>query len=172
MEFESPADAWYVWFGVAVVSLGVVGVVVAFPTGPPPDAAATANAIDRVAASEYGASGTHRHDGDELRIGTKQIWLRNDAGTSHATVSVGTLTPVFAADGDLNRIGQQLVDGKPPKQLVAESIRFDDEAELQAAFESLRAALDRDGPSWRRAIGELRVRRVTLDGESIVLIDG
>lgn len=172
MEFESPADAWYVWFGVAVVSLGVAGIVVTFPTAPPPDATATANAIDRVAASEYGASVTHPHEGDERRFGTKQLWLRNAAGTSYATVAIGTLTPISAAEGDLYQIGKQLLEGKTPERLLTESIKFEEEADLRVAFESLRAAIDREGPKWRPATGDIRVRSVTLDGESIVLIDG
>jgi len=64
MELESPADAWYVWFGVALVSLAFVGVVASFPTEPPPDTAEAADAIDRVTASGYNATAEYEHNAD------------------------------------------------------------------------------------------------------------
>jgi len=47
MDWEAPVDAWSVWLAVALVSIAVAGVVLSFPTGPPPDANQAANAIER-----------------------------------------------------------------------------------------------------------------------------
>nr|WP_225333604.1 hypothetical protein [Halomicrobium urmianum] len=55
--FDVPVDAWYVWLGVAAASVTALGTVAALPSGTPPDAAAAADAIDRVAAGPPGSSG-------------------------------------------------------------------------------------------------------------------
>jgi hypothetical protein len=52
MNLEAPADAWYVWVGVALVSMTVAGVVGGLPSQPPPDSQTAANTVDRVAVSE------------------------------------------------------------------------------------------------------------------------
>lgn len=170
MELETPADAWYVWVGVAIVSVGVAGIALGLPSQPPPDANEAANAIDRVAASQYGASASFDHDAEAVRIGPKQIALRNDGGTAHASIAVGSMTPVFETEGRLYRAGSALVDGEPVPQVVADS-SFESERALREAFEQSRQRLDREGANWRAAEGNLRVRAVRLDGETVVLVD-
>ncbi|AHG00753.1 hypothetical protein HALLA_05955 [Halostagnicola larsenii XH-48] len=49
MELEAPADAWYVWLALSIVSIAIVGIVLGLPTGPPPDANEAANTIERTA---------------------------------------------------------------------------------------------------------------------------
>lgn len=170
MEFESPADAWYVWVGVAIVSVGVAGVALGLPSVPPPDANEAANGIDRVAASQYGASASFDHDAETVRIGPKQIAMRNDGGTAHASIAVGSMTPVFETKDELHRAATALVDGEPTPQVVAES-GFESERALREALQQARLRLDREGANWRPTSGKLRARAVRLDGETVVLVD-
>jgi hypothetical protein len=170
MELETPADAWYVWVGVAIVSVGVAGVALGLPSKPPPDATEAANAVDRVAASQYGASASFDHDAEAIRIGPKQIAMRNDGGTAHASIAVGSMTPVFETDGELHRAATALVGSEPVPRVIAES-SFESERALREALEQTQMRLDREGANWRAAEGDLRVRAVRLDGETIVLVD-
>lgn len=170
MELETPADAWYVWVGVAIVSVGVAGVAIGLPSEPPPDATEAANAIDRVAASQYGASASFDHEADAIRIGPKQIGMRNDGGTAHASIAVGSMLPVFATEGERHRAATALADGEPVPQVVADS-SFESERALREALEQSQRRLDREGASWRAAAGTLRVRAVRLGGETVVLVD-
>lgn len=172
MEFESPADAWYVWIGVAIVSVGAAGIALGLPGEPQPDATEAAAAVDRVAASEYGASGSYVHDGDEVRLGTRQIGLRNDGGSSHASVAIGSLTPIGVADGELYEAGRALLAGRQPSEIVASFDRFDNESTLEADLAGIRREIDRAGATWQPASGELRFRAVEIDGETVVVIDG
>lgn len=171
MELESPADAWYTWVGVALVSVAVGGIVLGLPSQPPPDATGAANTVDRVATSEAGASATVEHGAAEIRIGTRQLWLRNDAGSAHASVAFDSLTPVHATESDTREVASALLAGKPPEAVVAES-RFASQSALRRALADARRRLDREGAAWRPANGQLRVRVVTLDGERVILIAG
>jgi len=170
MELETPADAWYVWIGVATVSIGVAGVALGLPAEPPPDANEAANTIDRVAASQYGASASFDHDAEAIRIGPKQIAMRNDGGTAHASIAVGSMTPVFETEGELHRTATALVDGEPVPQVVSDS-SFESERALREALEAVRLRIDREGAHWQTAEGNLRVRAVRLGGETVVLVD-
>jgi len=170
MELESPADAWYVWVGVAVVSVGVAGVAIGLPSQPPPDATEASNAVDRVAATQYGASATFEHDADSVRIGTRQIALRNDGGTAHASVAIASMTPVDATDGRLHRAATGLLDGARVSAVIDQH-GFTSERDLREAFATARTRLDREGTNWRVGDGRLRVRAVALDGETVVLVD-
>lgn len=169
MEIEALADAWYVWVGVAVVSVAVGAVVLGLPTGPPPDAAAAANAADRVAVSEYGTAVAYDHRAQKARIGTKQIALRNAAGTDHASVAFGALTPVNAADGTLRSALEALLAGEDPAVVAAET-GFESERALGDAMTELRHRIDRDGTEWRRLDGPLLVRSVRIGNETAVLV--
>lgn len=169
MEIEALADAWYVWVAVAVVSVAVGGVTVGLPTEPPPDAGGVAEAADRVAVSEYGTGVTYEHGAERARIGTRQIALENDAGTTHASVSFGPLTPVNAAEGDLRHALEALLAGTEPGIVAAES-RFGSERSLHDALVDFRARLDHDGVEWHRVDGPVRIRSVRVAGEVIVLI--
>jgi len=35
MDLEAPADAWYVWLAVSIISAAVAGIALGLPTGPP-----------------------------------------------------------------------------------------------------------------------------------------
>ncbi|QLH80157.1 DUF7283 family protein [Halosimplex pelagicum] len=162
MELESPADAWYVWFGVALVSLAFVGVVASFPSEPPPDTAEAADAIDRVTASGYNATAEYEHDADRWYVANKTIVMKNDGGTTRASLSYARVVPVWAdrsppdgPDGDLRAVLRG----------TSASGEYDDPAEFRAdvrkASEFAENSIDDPSvPKWRIADGRLVVRHV------------
>jgi len=98
MDFEAPVDAWYVWMGVAVVSLSIAGVALSLPTTAPPDANAAANTVDSVGSKPYTASATYEHDADQYWASNETILLRNDGGTTRATIRFGLMAPAWPKD--------------------------------------------------------------------------
>lgn len=170
MELETPADAWYVWVGVALVSVAVAGVALTLPPEPPPDADAAANTIDRVGTSEYPASATAEHEATYARIGTTQIALRNDGGTDHATVAFGPITPVAASSGASRQASEALLAGTEPAQLVSEHTEFDSEKALRDALREVRLTVDEDGSNWQRTDGRIQIRSVSIAGEWVILV--
>ena len=172
MEIEAIADAWYVWVGIAIVSVAVGGVVLSLPSEPPPDASVAANTADHVATSEYGASAIYEHDAESVRIGTRQIALRNDGGIEYASVTFASLTPRYAATGELAKAADALLSGVEPSQFVADDRHFETETQLRDEFRDLRLAVDRRGPTWHETTGKLRVRAVHIADETVVLIEG
>lgn len=173
MDFETPVDAWYVWFGVALTSVAIAGVALSLPAQPPPDATGAANTIDRVAGSTHFAGASYDHDADAARIDTGRISMRNDGGTAHASIAFESLTPVSAVtDSTAHDALSLLLHGTPPST-VLERPEFDalEEADLRnAAIDARVDRLERP-PSWRPAGEQLHVRRVELDGEIVVLVD-
>ncbi|MFC7237514.1 hypothetical protein ACFQS4_04660 [Saliphagus sp. GCM10025317] len=161
MDWDAPLDAWYVWMAVALVSLAVAGVALAVPTGPPPDANGAANAIDRIAASPYQASGSYAHDGDEVRVTARTIELRNRHGTSHATVSFGTVVPASGVRGLENVTYGAAYENEYDEPYVPPEYRF-----LEAVDDAASAS-----PEWRPATGDVVVRRVTLDSRLLEILD-
>ena len=184
MDFEAPLDAWYVWIGVAFVSIALLSLAVALPSEPPPDAEATASAIDRVAASEYGAATEHTHDGTDIRVGPEQIALRNDAGTDYAHVSYGQMVPVYAATTEANRttLEDVLAGTKPLDETQEDTVRAtatthetgdwhsgDGDDWHPAEGDDWQSA---NGDDWYPADGTLRARALTIDDERYVLVSG
>lgn len=169
MNLEAPADAWYVWVGVALVSIAVAGVVAGLPGQPPPDATKAANTVDRVAASEYGTTAVYEPDAEAARIGTRQIGLRNDGGTQYASVSIEVMTPVAAARGATHAAGTALLSGASPREAV-EQTAIDSERELRERLAAVRDRIDRMGANWRPITGQVRMRSVRIDGGVVVLV--
>lgn len=173
MDFEAPVDAWYVWIAVSLVSVAVAGIAIGLPSGPPPDANRAANAVDGVTGSSYEANGSYEHDADEVRIDGKRISMRNEHGTSHASIAYGTVVPVMD-DEDLETVaaggavaGQ--FDGE--YEVVRRSASRTDPGEYTntgSGGEFLKqltiAGPDNDG-EWRTADGEVHVRTVSLGGD-------
>lgn len=165
MELESPADAWYVWFGVALVSLTFVGVVASFPSEPPPDAAEAADAIDRVTASGYNASAEYEHNADRWYVANKTIVMKNDGGIARESLSYARVVPVWAdrgpphaPDGDLEAVlhgtpVSSQYDGPNPREAFRDDV-------IQASALAESSLSDPDVPKWRIADGELVVRHV------------
>lgn len=160
MDWEAPVDAWYVWFGVGIVSLAFAGIALSVSAVPPPDAAAAANTIDETAASRYGATATYEHDADRFWAGPKEFALRNDGGTSRATVAFGTIT-LARHDGSLSAI----LHGDDPRD------HFDSPAEFEATAESVQGRMLDERGTWREPTGVLRVRTVTWRNVRVTLVN-
>jgi len=173
MDFETPVDAWYVWVGVAVASVAIAGVALALPTQPPPDATAAANTIDAVAGSTQTATASYDHDAVAVRLDTGRISLRNDAGTAHAAVAFGSLTPLSAVENEtVRRALERIVRGGQPTDVLSQPT-FDtlSEGDLRNAAARARGTRRSSGAEWRPATSQLTVRRLTLAGETVVLVD-
>jgi len=170
MDWEAPVDGWYVWFGVGLVSVGLAAFVLGLPSQPPPDATTAANTIDRVSSSYHQAAADYEHDATAIKIDTKQVWLRNDGGTTQESVAFGSLTPVDAvADDDKREALERIVHGQHPG-VVLQNYSFGAAALLDEA-EDTRERIDRQGAKWRPAEGALSVRKTDIGGETIVLVD-
>ena len=166
MDLEAPADAWYVWFGVVLVTLAFAGVALSIPTEPSPDTAEAANTIDSVAASSYNASGSYDHDANEVQIGLKQIALRNSGGVGRETIAFGEMLPVRVVDdADHTADGMDVLLGERPENV------FEDESELEEWVDRTRDALLDNEAEWMPATGELRVKRIHMGETSVTLID-
>ncbi len=152
--FDTPIDAWYVWFGVGTASVAALGVVLGLPAAAPPDATGAADAVDAVASAPPGATTTHDLDATEYRIDRHRIALRTAGGTAGAAFAYGPVTP--APDGRLAR----LRDGAAPSAV------FDSPAALATTAGAARA---RNG-TWRPAPDELRVRRVEWGEVDVTLV--
>lgn len=160
MDLEAPADAWYVFIGVSLVSVAVAGVALGFPMGVEPDAGGAMTQIDEVAGSEYDEKATQDHNADRYWVDSKRIGLKNQFGTARATVSFGTIAPVYH-----NESLQSVLAGKSAKD------EFDSKSEFQAEVERGQENATIDGErQWRAADGELRVRKVTWGGYSVTLV--
>lgn len=151
---DTPADAWYIWVGLAIVATVTLGVASGLPTSPSPDAAAAAGTVDSVAASQYATADEHHlPNADAARIGANSLSLRGPGGEDHARFGYGPVTPV--AGGALETV----LGGTPPGRV------FD----TPGAFErALRTARSRT-PRWQR-IDWLTVRRVSWEGVDAVLV--
>jgi len=170
MDFETPVDAWYVWVGVATVGIAIAGVAIQLPSQPSPDATKAVNTIDSVASSPQHAHASYEHDAEAVKFDTKRVSLRNDGGTDHASIAFGSMTPLTAIDNDEKREAlDRILSGQLPSNVLDE-YPFDERALLDVAA-SGRAQLDTEGGDWRPADGVFRVRKIDLDGESLLLVD-
>lgn len=170
MDLEAPLDAWYVWLGVAVTSLVLVGVALDLPTEPPPDSDELVNSVDRVGASPYGAQAVADHNAEEVKIGTQQLSLRNERGTSRTVVAYGPMTPLSAIeDPAIHAALDRVLDGAQPANVSDE--RSIPERNLAEEAQTTTDRVAHEGGTWEPAAGVLRVRRVTLDGKPFLLVD-
>lgn len=156
---DVPLDSLYAWFGLSLASVALVGAVAGLPTTPPPNAADAATTVDRVAAAEYDATAEHPLDASAVRIESRRISLRNDAGTAHATFGFGPVTPVPASDSPLRSV----LHGAPPEDA------FDSPTAFQQAVVDARA--ESDDAAWREVDRTLVVRRTSWEGVDVVLVD-
>lgn len=160
MDLEAPVDAWYVWLGVTLVSVGLAGVVVGLPSEPPPDAERVAGALDRVGASEHDAAASLDHDAEAIRIDSERIAMRSDGGTARARVSFGPVVPVHTLD--LNATERRALDGF----LAGERLLPPLEATLAAGVADLRT----ETGEWYPADGTVRARGASVAGQRVVLV--
>jgi hypothetical protein len=150
-----PIDAWYTWLGLSLAGIALVGVAATLPTTPPPAAADAAETVDRTAATEHPATAEHPLDARSIRVGARQLGLRNDAGTTHATFAFGPVTPAAGSDGL-----RAVLRGAPP------STRFRSGTALCNAATAAR----RQTPQWRPVDGPLLVRHVVWEGCDVTLV--
>lgn len=156
MDLETPADAWYVWLAVSLVSLAMAGIAIGLPTGPPPDAAKAANSIEHVSGAEtYEATTGYQHDADEVRIDGKTISMRNDHGTAHSSIAYGQVVPVMGHD----RL-ENVAHGTAIGDEYAAEIEAPGETGIDAFLEDVRTAQEETAGEWRYADGELRATTV------------
>jgi hypothetical protein len=147
-------DALWVWVALGLAATAFLGVATGFPTTPPPEASAAANAIDAVAASGSAATATHPVLADSVRLGPHRVALRNGAGSSSAALAYGPVVVVGGRDGLA-----AVLDGAWPGRI------FDGEAAFRRA---LAAARDRT-PTWRGA-DSIHVRHVSWRGVDVTLV--
>lgn len=155
VDLEAPADVWYVWVGLSLVSVGLFGFVLAVPDRPPPDAERVAAQLDRVGAGGPDARAVLTHGASELRLDYERVQLRNDAGVDRARVSIASLVPARAVEADPDQI-EAVLAGRSPPESVATAI--------------LAAHPVAPTDSWQPATGTLRARAVTVEGRRLVLV--
>ncbi|WP_248897502.1 DUF7283 family protein [Haloplanus halobius] len=153
--FGVPVDAWYVWLGLSLASIALIGVGAALPTAPPPSAATAAETVDRTAVTAHTAAAELPLSAREIRLTPAAIGLRNDAGTTHATFAFGPVTPVVGTAALL-----AVLHGATPGS------RFDSGATLCDAAASARERT----PRWRRADDPLVVRHLVWEGCDVTLV--
>jgi hypothetical protein len=162
MEFEAPMDAWIVYVGVATVGVAILGVALGFSPIPPPDATAAANAIDSAGGSEIGGITTYEHDAESFWLDRQQIALKNDGGTSKATIAFDTMTGVYYDDSE------QLADvlyGTPIDTVFSDA-SDPDRAFLAAVAEAQIKAASKRG-EWKSAQGTVRAKKINIPDLSI-----
>ena len=150
-----PVDAWYVWLGLSLASIALVGVGATLPTGPAPAAADAADTVDRTASTAHPATAEHPLNAVAVRVGPRRLGLRNDAGTTHATFAFGPVTPATKS-----RALRSVLRGAPPAS------RFDSGAALCDAGTDARNRT----PRWRPADSPLIVRHVVWEGCDVTLV--
>lgn len=147
------ADSLLTWTGLTLAAAAFLGAALAVPHAPPPDATAVADAVDRVAASDYDAAATVDIAADEVRVGPRRLSLRGDGGTTHA-VFAERVVPA-RPDSPLDRV----LRGGDPDPLF----------ETPGAF-ARAAALAWNRPAEWRSTETLRVRHVVWGGVDVVLV--
>lgn len=164
--FDAPLDAWYVWFGVTVVSLALLGVAIELPTAPPPNAASVADTVDSVAGCSYTATAEHPISARKIKLGPRRLGLEGAGGTAHSTFAYGPIVPVIGATtGKYGRSGKRLdrvLSGSPPSAV------FDSPTDFRAAIRNSRERR----PVWKRAERTLRARCVSWEGVDATLVSG
>ncbi|WP_332898329.1 DUF7283 family protein [Haladaptatus sp. CMSO5] len=153
--FDLPAESVYVWFGVSVVSVAVLGVALSLPTTTPAATGPLTTSIDRVAASPYNATGEHPVSADRIKLGSQRVATETGDTVSHSTFSYGPITPVSRGTA-LWRVLQ----GAPPGTVFDTARSFE-----QACIEA------RETPAtWRPAPRRLTMRKLTWEGVNATLV--
>lgn len=162
MDLEAPADAWYVFIGVSIISFAVAGVVMGLPTGQGPDANGAIEEIDSVAGSTYEDDAKVDHRAEQFWVGSKRIGLKNDHGTATESVSFGTLAPVYNDSSNLTAV----LTGTNAEEVYASKTEFQDDI-----ADERNKTFDDGDPVWHEADGELRIRKVIWGDYSVTIVD-
>lgn len=156
MDLETPVDAWYVWLAVSIVSAAVAAIALGFPTGPSPDANRAANTIEQTAGSPYQGSSTADHDATAIKFDGRTVAMRNEHGTTRATLTYGHVVPVM---GD-ERL-ENVAAGRSFEEAYAAEIADPDENALDIFLADIESADAENSGEWQTANGPLRTRTVT-----------
>lgn len=166
MDFEAPADAWYVYVAVVIISVTFAGIAVGIPSMPPPDAQQAANTIEAATGSEYASSASYEHDADVVTIDRRTITMKNEYGTAHASFSYGTVVPVNGHDRLENVTGGQSLEDAYNDEL--DDPHTDGTATF---FEEIDGADADNSGDELHADGELVVRTVAVREDSAIGLD-
>ena len=158
MDFETPADAWYTYVAVSIVSVSLAGLAIGVATGPPPDAQQAANAIEGATGSEYTASGSYDHDADTVTINRRTISMENEHGTTHASFSYGIVVPVNG-HGRL----ENLTAGASFEDEYRSELADPDTHAVEVFTAEVEDAFDDNTGEPLSANGELRARQLVVD---------
>jgi hypothetical protein len=165
MDLEAPVDAWYVWFGVALMTTAIAGVALSLPTEPAPDAKTAANVIEEGTTSQFNTSATYEHGADEVKITEIRIALRNDGGIDRATLAFGNMTPVLEhPDESQIQKGINITLGADPSE------EFEGPAEMAEWARKAREGANNSTNEWRTANDTLHVRTVQWGKESVTFV--
>ncbi|PGF16718.1 hypothetical protein CP556_11715 [Natrinema sp. CBA1119] len=156
MDLEAPVDAWYVWLAVSIVSAAVAGIALGLPTGPPPDTNRAANMIEQTAGSSYNASATYDHDATEIKFDGRTLAMRNEHGTSRASLSYGHVVPVMGHE----RL-ENLTAGRSFEEEYAAELDDTETHALDDFLEDVEDAYADNTGEWRTADDQLRVRTIS-----------
>ncbi|GAB3664943.1 DUF7283 family protein [Halopiger thermotolerans] len=163
MDFETPADAWYTYVAVSIVSVALAGLAVGIAPGPTPDADRAADAIEAATGSEYAASATYEHDADRTTINRQTITMANEHGTAHATFAYGAVVPVNGHE----RL-ENLTDGRSFDNEYDAALE-DPQTDAAAEFFADVAAAEADNAGESlRTDGELVARTVAVEADDAV----
>ncbi|WP_248518189.1 DUF7283 family protein [Salinarchaeum laminariae] len=149
-----PIDAWYVWIGVSMVSLAVLGVAVAVTPEPPSRATPAAETIEEVAASRAPASATYPIDADRVLVSEYRLVIEGEDREA-VTIDHGRMTPAERGT-DLRRVAL----GASPNEL------FESTATFAEAIETARDERRRIEPAGDRLI----VRKLSYGGTDVTLV--
>lgn len=90
----APIDTWYIWIGITAASTVLLGVISAIPAADSPAASSAADAIDRVATSQYATVGEHPVPaGGVVRFTPETITIRTETGEQTAPLGYGPVVP-------------------------------------------------------------------------------
>lgn len=156
MDLEAPIDSWYVWLAVSTISAAVAGIALGLPAGPPPDANRAANTIEQTAGRSYDASATYNHDATEIKFDGRTLAMRNEHGTSRASLSYGHVVPVMGHE----RL-ENLSAGRPFEAEYAAELDDTETNALEVFLEDVEDAYADNSGEWRTADDQLRVRTVS-----------
>ncbi|AGB30744.1 hypothetical protein C488_03735 [Natrinema pellirubrum DSM 15624] len=155
MHLEAPIDGWYVWLAVSIVSAAVGTVALGLPTGPPPDANRAANAIEETAGSPYEASSTYDHDATAIKVTGRTVAMRNEHGTTRATLTYGHVVPVAG-----NERLENVSAGRAVEDEYAGAVRDPSRNAIDAFLADVESAYETNTDEWQTANGPLRTRTV------------
>jgi hypothetical protein len=153
--FDAPVDALLAWFGVAAVSIAVLGVAAGLTVPPEPDATGAADTVDAIAGGTYPATAEHGLAADRLKLTPTRVALRSGDRVARERFLFDPVTPV-GGDDRLRRV----LGGQPP------SHQFEDPEAFTAAVAEARETES----SWRPAPDRLRVRQVHWEDTRVTLV--